>query len=212
MTWFAFKGYNNGKAIDLAGSQEKEAVSLGFHGYGTEQLAETQPNSVSLFQKLFVNAFIADYNMAVKQGSQPGGPNANILNPATAVKAGVQGDVNSLLSGLHIGGLSDIGDFFHRLTEKETWTRVAEVGIGVILLYVGLKAVTTPSGQQVAKQTVKKTAKNTASLFAKTPVGKARTVRKAGKTRAQRIVYRRDVRQRTGNELMRIKRKRGLAP
>ena len=32
MTWFAFKGYNDGQAIDLAGVQEKIAVGWRFHG------------------------------------------------------------------------------------------------------------------------------------------------------------------------------------
>lgn len=38
--------------------------------------------------------------------------------------------------------LNDIGDFFHRLTEAATWERVGEVAVGVILLYIGVKALT----------------------------------------------------------------------
>ena len=209
MTWFAFKGYNGGKAIDLAGSQEKEAVGLGFHGYGTEVAAEAAPNSVSVFQKLFVNAFIADYNAAVSQGSQPGGPNANILNPSTALKAGIQGDLSNLPG---LGSIGDIGDFFHRLTEKTTWERVGEFAIGGLLLYIGLKAITSGSGQETAKRTAKKTGSGVGTLFKATPVGRARTVKRAGKARARRIVERRETREATAQELMRLKRKRGRAP
>lgn len=38
--------------------------------------------------------------------------------------------------------LNDIGDFFHRLTEAATWERVGEVAVGVLLLYIGVKALT----------------------------------------------------------------------
>jgi hypothetical protein len=38
--------------------------------------------------------------------------------------------------------LEDVGDFFHRLTEAATWERVGEIGVGVLLLYIGVKALT----------------------------------------------------------------------
>lgn len=38
--------------------------------------------------------------------------------------------------------LADVGDFFHRLTEAATWERVGEIAAGIVLLYVGIKAVT----------------------------------------------------------------------
>jgi hypothetical protein len=37
--------------------------------------------------------------------------------------------------------LEDVGDFFHRLTEAATWERVGEVAVGVLLLYIGVKAL-----------------------------------------------------------------------
>jgi hypothetical protein len=49
-------------------------------------------------------------------------------------------------------------------------------------------------------------------LFAKTPTGKIRAVRKAGKTRAETIVRRRETREATAQHLMKMKRKRGIAP
>ena len=40
-----------------------------------------------------------------------------------------------------LGGVAAIGDFFSRLSEPNTWIRVAEVGIGVVILVVALKAM-----------------------------------------------------------------------
>ena len=60
-------------------------------------------------------------------------------------------------------GLNAIGDFFNRLTDSHTWVRVGEVVAGGMLLYLGLKAVVTPAGQNVGRQTVKSTASQIAS-------------------------------------------------
>ncbi len=38
--------------------------------------------------------------------------------------------------------LADVGDFFHRLTEKGTWERVGELAVCGLLLYIGVKALT----------------------------------------------------------------------
>jgi hypothetical protein len=40
-----------------------------------------------------------------------------------------------------LGGIAAVGDFFSRLSEKNTWLRVGEVAVGGILLYVALKAM-----------------------------------------------------------------------
>ena len=62
-------------------------------------------------------------------------------------------------------GIDAIGDFFHRLTEGETWTRVGEVVLGVILLYAGVKALTgAGSATKAASSPVKKAAKAGASI------------------------------------------------
>jgi len=140
MTWFAFKGYNSGKAVDIAGSQEKEAVTFGFHGYGSEAEAEKKPNSVNLLTSWFVNAIIADYAAALKEQAQPGGKNANILNPGTALKAGESYVANS------IPGLATIGDFFGRLSQGTTWIRVGEVLLGALLIMSGVMKLSGASG------------------------------------------------------------------
>lgn len=160
MTWFAFRGYNGGAAIDLAGAQEKEAAGLGFHGYATAATAQDHPNSVNLLTSVFVNGFIADYKYAVASGEEPGGPNADILNPANDVKGAAQAAANT------IPGIADIGGFFRNLTEGKVWIRVGEVAAGLLLLYVGLKAVTTPAGQAVQKQGFTDTFKHAAEAVA----------------------------------------------
>jgi hypothetical protein len=149
MTWFAFHGYGT---IDLAGVQEKLAVSWGFHGYATERQANAHPNSVNILQKGIVNALEQDYQAAISTGSQPGGPNASSL-----------GFTNPL------SGLAAIGDFANRLTQKNTWIRVGEVIAGLILLYVGLNALARDTPVQQATQAATKGAKRTAEFIGAVP-------------------------------------------
>jgi hypothetical protein len=131
MTWYAFAGLNGGKAIDLAGSQETQATIEGFHGYATQAQAQAHPNSVNLITRPLADVWIADYNAAVKEGAQPGGPN-NILTPGGAAGA----------VGSTVPGLSDIGAFFSTLAQAATWTRVAKVVVGGALLIIGISHLT----------------------------------------------------------------------
>jgi hypothetical protein len=147
MTWFSWKGYNSGQAVDIAGTQEKQAVTLGFHGYGTQAQAQANPNSVASLpnplaipQKEFVNAIIADYGFAKKAGEQPGGPNANILNPENDLK----GDASYAAN--RVPGLTQIGQFFSNLTQANTWIRVGKVIVGGLLLIIGLVHITGSGG------------------------------------------------------------------
>lgn len=80
----------------------------------------------------------------------------SLLQPGTsaAITAGGQ------FSGLT--GLNAIGDFFQRLSQKQTWVRVGEFVAGGILIYVGVKAF-FPSVVNSATAPVKKAAK--ASVF-----------------------------------------------
>jgi hypothetical protein len=141
MTWFAFAGLNSGKAVDLAGAQEKIAVTWGFHGYAAESQAEAQPNSVNVLTKVEASALVADYRAAVAQQSQPGGKNANILNPATAANA-----VATQATGT-------LTDFLSRLSRGSTWIRVAEVALGLVLIAVGVAKMTSavPAATKLAK-------------------------------------------------------------
>jgi|SRR5215469_1703614 len=140
MTWFAWKGYNGNKAVDIAGSQEKEAVSLGFHGYGTEKEAETKPNSVAglpnplaIPQKAFVNGIIADYKAAKAQGEQPGGPNST-LTPGNIVKGAAQGAAS-------VAG-NTVATAFGDVLSAIPWVRIIKVVAGGALLLLGLAKLT----------------------------------------------------------------------
>jgi hypothetical protein len=172
VTWFAFHGY---PTIDEAGAQEKELVAFGFHGYATKAEADAHPNSVNALQKAIVNAAEADYAAALKEQAQPGGPNAS--NP---VDAAVQG------SGL--APLVDIGQFFHALTEGKTWTRVAEVAVGSILVYAGVRALASGStvnrGVRNATSTVTKPVRRTTKAAVKVAVPEVRLARR---TAAKRV-------------------------
>lgn len=142
MTWFAFKGYNAGKAVDIAGSQEKEAAALGFHGYATEAAAEAAPNSVNFLNKWAVNELVLDYKAAVAEQAQPGGKNAS--NPAAAGVAGAQAAAKAAAESAAgaIPGVAQIGDFFQRITQANTWLRIGEGLLGIILIAVGLAHMT----------------------------------------------------------------------
>jgi hypothetical protein len=136
MTWYAFQGLNGGKAIDLAGSQEIQATAEGFHGYATEAQAEAHPNAINVITRVFADLFISDYKAAVKEGAQPGGPNATILNPSDAAKGATSFVANS------VPGLPQLGDFLGALGSKNLWIRVAKVVIGGGLVLIGLAHMT----------------------------------------------------------------------
>jgi hypothetical protein len=61
--------------------------------------------------------------------------------PAAVDVAGAASNAASAVSD-PLNYLADVGDFFHRLTEAATWERVGEIAAGIILLYVGMKALT----------------------------------------------------------------------
>lgn len=113
MTWFAFKGYNNGQPIDIAGLQEKEAVSEGFHGYATAKDATAHPNSVNFLQKALVNGLIADYKAAVDTGTQPGGPNNIFDIPGQIATKWLKGLGGNIASGLEAGFVSLLKDLWN---------------------------------------------------------------------------------------------------
>lgn len=141
MTWFAFAGLNGGKAVDLAGTQEKQAVAEGFHGYGTEAQAEKNPNSVNWLTRYLADTWIADYNAALGSGSQPGGPN-DITTPG-----GVWGAL------AQSSGLGAVGEFVKGLGQASTWLRVGEGVLGLVLIAVGVARLThaVPVATSIAK-------------------------------------------------------------
>lgn len=146
MTWFAFQGLNSGKAIDLAGIQEKDAVAIGFHGYSTEAQAEANPNAINPITQIEADLLIADYNAALQQQSQPGGKNAS--NPIGAAATGI-------LNQTGIGSaLNNIDDFFAKLKDGNLWLRVGEVVLGIVLIAASIGKLT--GANNVVTSTVKK--------------------------------------------------------
>lgn len=135
MTWFAFQGLNGGKAVDLAGTQEKQAVAEGFHGYATEAQAEAQPNSVNLVTRVFADAWIADYNAAVREKAQPGGANADITNPGTAASAGAS-YVESYTPFASIE--QALTAFYDVITNVKMWRSLGWLVLGLALMFTGI--------------------------------------------------------------------------
>lgn len=66
--------------------------------------------------------------------------------------------------------LGSIADFFHRLTEAQTWLRVGEVAAGLMLIYIALKATMTPGGVPVASRKAGGTFKDAGMKLAKVAI------------------------------------------
>ncbi len=113
------------------------------------------------------------------QGFLMGGPFQTLLAARTYKNAIGTGAIappagTPIVGDLHIPnpltGINAIGDFFQRLTQKQTWERVGEVALGGILIYAGLRAVThgNPAVGSTARKSavrpVKKVAKGVASV------------------------------------------------
>lgn len=130
MTWFAFNGY---PTIDLAGSQEKEAVVLGWHGYATQAQAEANPNSVNILQKAFLNLAELDYATAVRAGEQPGGPNAT-PTPGN-VAAGDEQLAGSFTPFASVA--QGLTAFYRVLTNGKMWRSLGWLLLGLLLMIAG---------------------------------------------------------------------------
>jgi hypothetical protein len=108
---------------------------------------------------------LADAHAGVK-GAKP----TTDTNPLTAAGNALQNAVPG------VGGIADVGDFFHRLTEPQTWTRVGEVALGGILVYAGVRALShgSPTVGAGARQSATKPVRKVASGVAKVAVPEAR--------------------------------------
>jgi hypothetical protein len=84
--------------------------------------------------------------------------------------AGTSSDAPKPPFGNPLTGLAAIGDFFQRLTQKNTWTRVGEVALGGILLYAGIRAISHGStvagagARQSAARPIKRATKTVARV------------------------------------------------
>jgi hypothetical protein len=100
------------------------------------------------------------------------------------------------------GSVADVGDFFHRLTEPQTWTRVGEVALGGVLVYAGVRALTQGSttvgagARKSATRPVRKVASGVASVAVPEARLASRAVAKkaAPKTTARVAAHREQVR------------------
>lgn len=138
--WYAFHGYNNDKAVNASQFDAGELNLIGMHGYPTQAQAEAKPNSVNVFQAPIVNAAIDDANNARDVASAPG-------NAAKAV-----GGVASTAVG------DALSSFTKWIGQPNIWVRGAEIIAGLMILYIGLKAVTAPPGtsaSQIGSETMK---------------------------------------------------------
>jgi hypothetical protein len=157
VSWYAFKGYNGGKAIVASAFDGAELNALGMHGYATAAIAQVNPNSVNVFQSPVVNAAIDDYNNA--RDISPTQAN-NPTNPAAPVAAAA----NTATSAAEKLGSGTVDDVINFLKQSNIWERGAEIIAGLILLYVGLKAVATPAGQVPAARGIRDTAATVAKV------------------------------------------------
>lgn len=81
--------------------------------------------------------------------------------------------------------LAEIGDFFHRLTEGETWVRVGEVALGGIIVYAALRGLTRGSSTvgAGARSKITKPVSKVAKGVATVAVPEARVAYRAGAKR-----------------------------
>jgi hypothetical protein len=113
-----------------------------------------QQSNPLLGHALLAGGYIGPYDWATAQGVISGlkyesGTIPSGTNPLTTLQQAKAGASNPL------GGLAAIGDFFNRLTQGNTWLRVGEVAVGLLILYIGLKATVsqTPIGDAAKSAT-----------------------------------------------------------
>lgn len=120
----------------------------------TEDINGEPPTSTEYIQGTAAQA-AKDASLAVN--GKAFGPYSSKAAAQAAVKAGkVTGDQptgGALISGAAIPGLTDIANFFDKLGEANTWVRVGEVVLGLVLIAAGIAKIThaVPVATEVAK-------------------------------------------------------------
>jgi hypothetical protein len=154
MTWFYFKG--NSDVYDLNGVAEKALVATGAHGYATKELAVANPNlAPDSAQEIQLASYRNDAGSLVG-GGVSGVIEIDSYNPLTkkftklGTRAGAIASAATGTSGSNI--LDGLNKFFGNLTQKETWIRVGEVALGLVLISVGL--VKMAENNQIARNIV----------------------------------------------------------
>lgn len=149
MTWFDIQYSGQTYVENQTGGNEKSLVALGFHGYATQAQAIANPNTANAGQMLIASNILA------------GNPTGGVNTPNPPGVSTVTGAGNAAAAAINpLSYLGNIGDFFYRLTQGATWLRVGEVGVGILLIYLGIKASTTslPSAGKAAGGHAKTTA------------------------------------------------------
>lgn len=135
--YYAWKGYNGGKALSLGAIEQGEAAVYGMHGYPTAAEAEAHPNSVNAIEKPQVNAWVVAANDIT------GNPGADAKKAAGDVAGAIGNDT----------GITAVGDFVKGLAQPNLWIRIAKITVGSVILIVGLAKLTGAGG--VAAKAVK---------------------------------------------------------
>ena len=106
--------------------------------------------------------------------------------PTTNTKQALTKQIKSEVPTPTFAGLEAIGDFFQRLTQKNTWVRVGEVAVGGILLIAGLRALASgsPAVGAGARKTAAKPVRKVARSTARVVVPEARVITR---TTAKRV-------------------------
>jgi hypothetical protein len=128
--WYAFKGYNNGKAISLGAAEQAEATAFGMHGYTSAAAAEAKPNSVNVLDKTQVNAWVVAANDITGNPVKDAQHAAKSVAKAAANATGATGAITS------------VEDFLTGLTQRNLWLRAAMLIGGGIVLIVGIAKLT----------------------------------------------------------------------
>lgn len=142
--WYTFKGIGRAYLVRRGSDAALTADTAGVHGYSTIEQAYANPNTVNPASQAAISQWDSDASLPAGGGvlgvvetvnitapSAPGGqPSVSTQqNPATAAAG-------------QLTGLAAIGDFFQRLTQANTWVRLAKVIIGGSLLIFGLVHMT----------------------------------------------------------------------
>lgn len=139
MTWYDIRFQGQTYIENLTGASEKTLTVLGIHGYATRAEAVKHPQTMNALQAAAGGAQIL------------AGTSGTVTNVPTPGGAVVGAGATGAAAADSLSGINAIGDFFQRLTQSATWVRVAEVVVGGLVLYVGLKGLTsgTPVGNAV---------------------------------------------------------------
>jgi len=102
---------------------------------------------------------------------------------ATNVASQAKQEVGQDVSGA-VNTEQDVNDFFHRITEAQTWTRVAEVALGGILLYAGVRALSQGTSTNVAAKQAARPVRKATKTVSRVAVPETRL---AGRVAAKRV-------------------------